>query len=343
MRHIEVEHPAVIETIRRILARENLVPKAHVRDFDGNEFCVVCELPTQTLDDGVVVARDEVSGKLFAGGSVTVSIAHALSPAFFETSGAKPFLNKVLQRHFAHDPTCFTIGSSSASGGTTVTVKLATDNMTVDEVVSHPTVRKASQLRLLVLFAPFLYEFEHFLVSKNAGQDVPFMALPFVRNAGGGANDARMYLYSANANFVALLYLRIPDTDERIFVRTFLSEMQLLSGNASKGLAGCVGASFVAAAKAPSLPAIPQASVVPAPTDDSFFVTFVISKRHMDPVDTAERAIRMVVDFRAYLLYHVHCCKSNLHAAMRARADASLQVINRAKTKTTGRPRIAIE
>lgn len=340
MKQIELEHPALIETIRRILTQENAVPTASVRDFDGNEYHVKVDLKTQMENETtkLMLSTDD-NGKLYKGGSVTVEIAHSLSAAFLEKCGAKPFLVKVLQRHFAHDTGCFLVGSSGDKA--TVTVRLDTSDLTVDAVITHPTIRKAAQLRLLVVLGPYLMQFDKFLISKNAGQDLPFLELPFSRNAGGGANEARMFLYSANANFISLLYLRVPHVDERIFVRTFLHEMQGLSGDAKKGLAGSVGMSYVAGALAPSLPA--NAPGAPAATDDCFYVTFVVSKRHMDPIDVAERVVRQIIDFRAFLSYHVGCCKSNLHAAMRKRAEASLLVIARAKTKTTGRPRIAID
>jgi hypothetical protein len=346
MKYVELEHPAVLETIRRILTGENSVPTAAVRDFDGNILHVTVDLKQQEDKDnaGQQLTIDE-KGRLFSGGSVKIEAQHSLTPAFLEKSGARPFLQKVLERHFAHDKACFKIGAGGDKYAVTVT--LDTSNKTVAEVLDHPTVRKASQLRLLVALGPFLLQFERFLVSKSAGADLPFMELPFARSAGGGGNEARMFLYSANANFVSLLWLRVPDMAERIFVRVFLNEMQGLSGNVQKGLNGCIGMSFnTGEKKAPSWPA--SAPGCPALSEDSFWVTFVFQKRHMDGTLPsgdliAERSVRSVMDFRAFLSYHVSCCKSNLHASMRRRADESLKTIQRAKTKLTGKPKIQIE
>jgi hypothetical protein len=66
----------------------------------------------------------------------------------------------------------------------------------------------------------------------------------------------------------------------------------------------------------------------------SVFVFFLhcvtaIQPRHVEP-QALDNTVDRIVQFRAYLHYHIKCNKSLLHTRMRKRVESLLQVLNRA-------------
>ncbi|RIA95505.1 arp2/3 complex [Glomus cerebriforme] len=65
--------------------------------------------------------------------------------------------------------------------------------------------------------------------------------------------------------------------------------------------------------------------------EDISYVTFVLFPRHFVKGDVREKTISQIQLFRDYLHYHIKCSKAYMHSRMRARVQAFLKVLNRAK------------
>jgi len=59
------------------------------------------------------------------------------------------------------------------------------------------------------------------------------------------------------------------------------------------------------------------------------FLAFAFTKRHMEN-GKIENSTDHIIQFRAYIHYHVKCSKSQMHSRMRARVNSLLEVLNRA-------------
>jgi len=59
------------------------------------------------------------------------------------------------------------------------------------------------------------------------------------------------------------------------------------------------------------------------------FLSLAIQPRHVEP-QSLDNTVDRIVQFRAYLHYHIKCNKSLLHTRMRKRVESLLQVLNRA-------------
>ena len=62
-----------------------------------------------------------------------------------------------------------------------------------------------------------------------------------------------------------------------------------------------------------------------------FFPSKVLFPRHFVKGDVREATISQIQLFRDYLHYHIKCSKAYMHSRMRARVQAFLKVLNRAK------------
>lgn len=76
------------------------------------------------------------------------------------------------------------------------------------------------------------------------------------------------------------------------------------------------------------------------------FLAFAVQPRHVE-AKTLDNTIDRMVQFRAYLHYHIKCSKSQMHTRMRKQVELLLQVLNRAipdvpKDKASGGPRFVV-
>nr|WAQ15585.1 ARPC2 [Halisarca dujardinii] len=68
--------------------------------------------------------------------------------------------------------------------------------------------------------------------------------------------------------------------------------------------------------------------------DNVGYITFVLFPRHFAKDDARDKTIDLIHTFRDYLHYHIKCSKAYLHCRMRARTNALLKVLNRAKPES---------
>jgi len=61
------------------------------------------------------------------------------------------------------------------------------------------------------------------------------------------------------------------------------------------------------------------------------FVSFTVTKSHVDKAEKKHNVIAVLQGFRNFMQYHIKCSKAHFHSRMRARAVSLLGVLNRAK------------
>jgi len=120
---------------------------------------------------------------------------------------------------------------------------------------------------------------------------------------------------------VTIIYMiRFRDADDVIIAKVFLQEFS----DARRNVQNAPAVTY-------SKTAPGELAGVKTPEGaDIGYVTFVLFKRQCE-ASQHENTITNVMMFRDYLHYHIKCAKANLHSRMRARVDAFLKVLNRAK------------
>lgn len=294
--HLESCHPAVVETIRRIVTGENDVAYAAVRDFDG------CEYPIAVTEDA---------------SAIVISVRHSVPPQFFAKT-CESELRDVLTRHFGD-------ALITTEDGCVASVSVALPEDEPARVVGDPVVAKAANLRCLCIASVFLRAVKAATTKQPFAVRVPYR------------HSESLYVYTDKAAVNAVVSIVVDNIGDRLLVRTFLTEMaEAKKQGKTSGGPGF----FFTQGQPPSL----TGGLSPAePADErTFWCTFTLSQKSMATPNDTERAAEFIVNFRAYVMYHMQCARSSMHARMRERVKTSLQVLNRAKTATTGKARITI-
>jgi actin related protein 2/3 complex subunit 2 len=300
---MEKAHPAVIETVRRITTGENDIAHAGIRDFDGNEY--------------VVRVNDDAT-------AIIVGIRHQVPKAFFEKNCADE-LAALLGKHFGKAIAAPPVAEEDHLA--TVVIPLPEDEAA--KVVTSPLLAKAASLRTICLAAPFVKCVEMFQANKLTFK----MRVPYRPNES-------IYLFPAKGNLNVVVSIVVPDKSDRILVRTFLTEFAEAK-KLDRQAAGGPGFAFLHG----EAPPFPEGLSAAEPNGDEsvFWCQFSLSKKSMESQANTELCAEFLANFREYVMYHMQCTRSAMHARMRERVKNSLQVLTRAKTSTTGRPRITIQ
>jgi actin related protein 2/3 complex subunit 2 len=304
---VELVHPAVVEAVRRMVSGESDVGDCIIREFDGCEY-------------HIAIGED--------GASISVSMRH-MAPRSFFTKHCAAELAEVLSRHFPDGDAGGAVANAKPLPGMVVTVVVPLDAEDPASVIASPRFLKAAQLRVTCLVAPFAACFTKFL----AGDHDFALRVPF-REA------ESFYLYAAKGNFTATMSFLVPNRDDQMYVRNFLYEMAEAKKHDRSTAAG-PGFLF-RQAEAPPMPK--EIGVAEADGDENiFWCSFILSTKHMAPAAKAEDTVRQLANFHQFVMLHMQCTRSMMHAKMRDRVKTSLQVLNRAKTSTTGRAKIRIK
>ena len=279
-----------------------------------------CDVPSSTIRDfdgsEYIVALAEDAASL----TVSIKFHDGLPSAFFDKH-CKAQLPAILTRYLKSHKGC--LEAAPLDEGAVATVRVPVNEEDPAKTVEHPALAVAAQMRHLCLFSAFEAWYER--VEKN---DAAFtQRVPYHQNES-------MYFYSERDVPACCICIRVVDADLQLFVNSFLETIQ----HTRKSVAGAPAVGF-SRGKAPSMgkntPVEPQ-------DDASFWVTFSLSKRLLDP-KVHESAVLQIINFRQTLFYHVSTTRSAMHAKMRARVESALVVLNRAKTKTTGQPKVEIQ
>lgn len=323
--HLEAVHPGVIESVRRLLAGDNEVGVTAIRDFDQNEYHI--SLVTSEAEEPI---------------ALLVSIKHRLQRMFSENQVLKLRLDKIILRHLTiafkgKEDRAREALSEMPVEGMLATIRVSLAGQTEENIALNPALLVAAQLRHLVLFAPFQVTFDKYCASPKPGPaTAPPTCLPYREN------ESIYLLITSSGTLTCAITIRAFDEDDAIFIRQFLKEIEF-TRKQDKSVSG--GPGFTISGMPSSL--FTDGFEAREATDGSdtklFWCVFTIPKSLLDPPEKSEKCILTLINFRQYLLYHIQCCKSYLHSAGRDRVKKLEQVINRAKTNTTGCPRIQIE
>jgi actin related protein 2/3 complex subunit 2 len=296
--HMETSHPAVLETVRRIVTGENDVAYASVRDFDS------CEYQIRVTEDAT---------------AIVISIHHHVPAAFFAKNCAAE-LASILEGDFGKA----LLAEADEGCAASIAVPLPEDDPTT--VVENPLLAKAAALRTSCLAALFVRAVAAHAAKKSFALRVPYRA------------GESLYLHTtATGVMMATVSIVVPDRADRLLLRTFLIEMA-----EAKKLGKCKTGPSMSFTLGTATE-FPQGLAAGEPADENtFWVNFGLSQRSMSSEADTRRAAEFIINFRAYVLYHMQCARSVMHGRMRERVKTSLTVLNRAKTSTTGKPRISM-
>jgi actin related protein 2/3 complex, subunit 2 len=335
-------HPALLNALERMIRQENVVNMTAVKDFDGTVMVVLID---RTLQEEASAAAAASEAEVDPGSPTVVDPdAEAVSQRNIVVTLV---LQHVVPRSVLYQfcnyediikakfPKAAKLDFSASAGDTdktasTVSLVIPAGTSEADRI---DLSQRFSQLRAWSYLPLFQHQFDLFLGGK-AGSMKP-LRIPYHPNES-------MYMYAARggADFVVLLSMVIEGKDDQVFTRNFLQTFHDAK-RLQKELSGAPG--FVYSQQtAPS--DAPAGFIAEVETEQTFWVSFQLQRSHMEGTDVAKtRVVTNLINFRNYLLYHIHCCRSYMHGLMRGRVEKSLLVLNRAKTSTTGRSRVVIK
>jgi len=132
--------------------------------------------------------------------------------------------------------------------------------------------------------------------------------------------DESVFVKPGKDQITVVYLIRFRDADDIIIAKVFLQEFS----DARRNVTNAPAVSY-------SKDAPGELTGVKVPEGaDIGYVTFVLFKRQVE-ASQHENTITNVMMFRDYLHYHIKCAKANMHSRMRARVEAFLKVLNRAK------------
>ncbi|KEG10929.1 ARP2/3 complex subunit [Trypanosoma grayi] len=327
---LEKVHPSIQAAVDRVLAGANKTPTTVVRDFDGCEYHIRVE-----RQQAAAAAAGEGEGDgNSAGGqadqqccaSVTVALRHTTP---FNELDAHHNFDEVLSTLFPPPLRKFlksdTFGRSSGEFVVEIRIPAAASERTRCEAL-----QAAGQLRIWSYIPVFARQCEVYLTR-------PELVKPMLLHYHAGEE---MLLFSHKGSFLVLVALRVASKDEAVFTRHFLQTMM-----DAKKLQREISAAPAFAFDHGKVPdSMPKGMPVACGSDPCvFWCSFQLFRRQMEPMEHLVETVTQLVNFRSTLAYHIHAGRTYMHSMMRKRVEMSLQVLNRAKTKTTGKAKIALQ
>lgn len=314
---LEDVHPALLNALERMIRQENVVPHTSVKDFDGTELRITIARSGEVLQTQQTAEQEADEQRNV---TVVMSLHHFVPKSVLD----------VFQNYEAWIRRKFPAASQLVFDDSKSTLTLTIPPKTSDAVRSDLASR-FSQLRAWSFVPLFQRQFELFLGGKP--EAVKPIRIPYHPNES-------MYVYTSRGNFICLVSLVVDSADEQVFAKQFLQTFQDAK-KLQKEIAQAPGFVFTQQLAPTDMPANLRAE---AETEGIFWCQFQLQKSHMEgKEDMVIRVITQLINFRNYLLYHIHCCRSYMHALMRKRVESSLLVLNRSKTNTTGRARVVIK
>lgn len=227
--------------------------------------------------------------------ALVIGVTHAVPEDVFQKHCAAE-LKEVLTRHF---------GSAVAEqpdDGCLVSVNIPLPAEEPETVVQNPLLSKAASLRTLC-YAAFFF--------KVAASKTPMT----IRLPRGPSESA--YVHGSAGNVNVSFSIHVPNDSDAIFVRTFLSEMKIAkTTSVIMGFDRGVTPTFPGGVKA-----------VEKESDQMFWAHFKMSQVSLDSPALLEKSVEHLMNFRAFLFYHINCSRSMVHARMRERVRAAEQVL----------------
>jgi len=144
--------------------------------------------------------------------------------------------------------------------------------------------------------------------------------------------DESLFIQPAKDQITLVFVIKFRDPDDIIIAKVFLQEFAEARRQVTN---------------APSVnyhkdPPGELKGVKVAEGDDIGYVSFVLFKRQCETAQHLN-TISNILNFRDYLHYHIKCSNAYMHSRMRARVDALLKVLNRAKQDTESKAKKTID
>lgn len=332
---IERRHPSVLNVVHRMLCGQNQVPTTTVDDFDHCELRIkvtldeastpvasgapeipVPDAPTSDADAPPPIPKNVQS--LLMPADILIRLKHTVPNTILDKFGN---FTDVVGPLFPKGYFSFDAVKKGAS------INIPKD---VSAKVRDDTLNLASELRIMAFYPIFVHQAESFL---NKPELVTPLRIPY-------RPTESMYMFTnKKGDFYVVVSLVIDSKDDQLLVRNFLqSFMDIKRGE--KSVASAPGF-FFDHKKAPQ--DLPQNLIAEDENDSTFWVSFQLSKLQLEKRERTFETARQLVNFRNNLMYHIHCCRSYMHAGMRKRVVAAVQILNRAKTSTTGKAKVEIK
>lgn len=314
---LESTHPALLNAIKRILSRENAVLATAVKDFDGCELLVTVDQVPLAADATLA----EEAAAAAAPCSVVIQLKHSVPKRILDTFGN---FDAVVSALLGPASAAFTV-AFPAAGGIAVAVTV------MEPQAQEALLLRISQLRALSYIPIFKHQFDLFV----GGQAEKMQPIRIPYHSGES-----LYLYQTKGtNFVCCVSLNISGRDELVFLRNFLQTFQDAK-KLEKSISGAPAFVF-SNGKAPI--DMPKGLAAEPETESVFWCSFQLFKLQMEKPQRVLETATQLVNFRNIVLYHIHCCRTYMHSIMRKRVETNVQIINRAKTSTTGKAKVTIK
>ncbi|CAG8554287.1 5981_t:CDS:2 [Paraglomus brasilianum] len=286
-------HNAVVEkTLAPIVSLKETVLDSTVVDFDG----VVYHISTRTSKDVIWF-------------SLSWSCYNELTKW-----GATDMLRKEYGQYLI----------SSPEQGYNLTLEFDLKNLPSTEEEREALVKKMALIKRNLLAQPFEHAFDQQAQFEDNDQPNPQPDLMQIHYR----DQEAIYIQAQHDRVTVIFSTLFKEETDRIVGKVFLQE-------------------FVDARRLPNIQNAPQVlyshkepplEIRHLPefrhlkeSENVGFVTFVLFPRHFVRGDVRDATISQIQLFRDYLHYHIKCSKAYMHSRMRARVQAFLKVLNRAK------------
>ena len=333
---IERKHPSVLNVVHRMLCGQNTVPTTTVDDFDHCELRIkvtldetstptesgvpefVVEEPSSATDGDAPPPKPKNALSLLMPGDILIRLKHTVPNSILDKFGN---FSEVVSPLF---PSGYFSFDAAKKG---VSINIPKD---VTPKVRDDTLNLASELRIMALYPIFVHQAESFLKKPEL---VTPLRIPY-------RPTESMYMFTnKKGDFYVVVSLVIENKDDQLLVRNFLQSFMDIK-RSDRSIASAPGF-FFDHRKAPQ--DLPANLIAEEEAESTFWVSFQLSKLQLEKRDRTFETARQLVNFRNNLMYHIHCCRSYMHAGMRKRVVGAVQILNRAKTSTTGKAKVEIK
>jgi actin related protein 2/3 complex subunit 2 len=209
--------------------------------------------------------------------------------------------------------------------GFSITLAVDLDRVPDDPVRKDALVAQLSSLKRDIIGAPLWVCFKALL--RDSRPPRQHYTVHFRGGVMSRASEC-MYVIPSDDLVVIVYALAIENPVEQSIARLFLQEIEI-SRKQSKDLHTAPSVTYT------TEPPLELKMLKGVTTDHASnpnfigFVSLAISKRNVEG-GKIEKSVSLAEGYRAYLMYHVQCTKSQLHTRIRARSSTWLQVLNRA-------------
>ena len=334
------QHPSVTSIVHRMLLQQNVILKSEVADFDG----VILRVRVTPDPDGEMASPTTPAAPApqTAGGSSSHEDEAPPPPNVSNTVMIKADVlitlkhivpTKVLD-HFGNYEAVvsalFPSGTFGFVGGekSKITVTFA---KSAAPAARDSLLGLASQLRIFSYYPLFLEQGQRFLKDPAS---VAAIRVPY-------RPTESMYIYTnKKGDFYVTVSLIVPSKDDQLFVKNFLQSFVDVK-RLDRTVAAAPGFYFTNGKAPVDIPS--TLAITEDENENTFWCNFQLSKLQCEREAKMKETAKQIVNFRNNLMFHIHGCRSYMHALMRQRVETAVRVIERAKTNTTGKAKVQLK